>query len=484
MSGSASIWRTVSVHRRAKVLEARWQRLCEVYLPRAPKDSIWRYNKGARRQQPSSGWKLHVSTTILNAPTVLKRIAPMLIARGVSFKAPRSLLEVGKLNSGLDYRYSQIGKIITVYPRTDDEAVFLAQQLHKLTRHFNGPTVPFDLRFADSSNVYYRFGAFEHVELDRNGQQVPAVYASDGSLVPDIREQPKPDWVSDPFVAHKPRSRSSPPRAVSSIRVIKVLAQRGKGGVYVAIDLGPGSPRLCLLKEGRRHGEITWDGRDGAWRVRNEERVLSHLSSRGVPVPRVHSSFEMGGNYYLVMEHLDGKTLHEKLLFRSRRLAVTQVLDCGIQLAQFIVQMHCAGWAWRDCKPKNIIVTREWRLVPIDFEGAARIRRPDPLRWGTPGFIAPASRDRNVGNGVGDDLYALGSILFLLLTGRVYDSATAFTIKKLRRNVPANLCQLVESLLDIDANKRPTAETARANLTSIFLSWKRQRMALAVGKAA
>ena len=484
MTGSASIWRTVSVHRRAKILEARWQKLCASYLPRAPKDGIWRYSEGSHRQRPSSGWKLHISATILNAPALLKRIAPFLIARGTSFKAPRSLIEVGKLNSGLDYRYSQIGKIITVYPRTDDEAVFLAQQLHKLTRRLNGPPVPFDLRFSDTSNVYYRFGAFEHLELARNGRQVPAVYAPEGGLVPDIREQAKPDWVSDVFETHKPKPRSSKQAAVSSIRVIRVLAQRGKGGVYVAIDLGSGSPRPCLLKEGRRHGEMTWDGRDGAWRVRNENRVLSRLSSCGVPVPRVHSSFEMGGNYYLVMEYLDGATLHEKLLFRARRLAVTQVLDWGIQLAQFIVQMHNAGWAWRDCKPKNIIVTRDGRLVPIDFEGAAPRRRPDHLRWGTPGFTVPASRGRSVGNGEADDLYALGSILFLLLTGRVYDSATALTINKLRRNIPSDLCRLVESLLAIDANTGLSAETAGATLTSILLSSKRERMTLAAGKAA
>ena len=484
MSSGASNWRTVSIHRRAKILEARWQKLCSLYLPRAPKDAIWRYSKGSRRRQPSSGWKLHVSATILNAPAVLKRIAPFLIARGTSFKAPGSLGEVGKLNSGLDYKYSQIGKIITVYPRSDNEAVFLATKLHKLTRHFDGPTVPFDLRFSENSNVYYRFGAFAHLELVRNGRPVPGVYAPGEGLVPDVREQAKPDWVSDIFESHRPKSRASKPTAVPAIRVIKAMVQRGKGGVYAAIDLGAGGPRPCLLKEGRRRGEITWDGRDGAWRVRNEKRVLSRLSSCGVTVPQVHSSFELGGSYYLVMEYLDGETLHEKLLVRSRRLSVSQVLDCGIQLAQFIGQMHNAGWAWRDCKPKNIIVTRDGRLVPIDFEGAAPIRRPDHLRWGTPGFIAPASRDRNVENGMGDDLYALGSILFLLLTGRVYDSTTTPQIKKLRRNVPPGMCRLVESLLAIDANRRPTAEIARATLTSIFLSLKRQRMTLADGKAA
>lgn len=482
MAANDSIWQKASFHRRARVLEARWQKLCALYLPRAPKESIWRYHHPKRHRQRPAGWKLHISATILNAPLVLKRIGPFLTARGVPFKAPRSLMEVGQLNAGLNYNYSQIGKIFTVYPRTDDEAVFLAKRLHTLTCHLPAPSVPFDLRFSDTSNVYYRFGAFEHFELTRNGQQVLAVYSPDGNLIPDVREQPKPDWINDPFEAHKPRSRAGKQEATSSIRVMTVLAQRGKGGVYEAIDFDPHNTRLCLLKEGRKNGELTWDGRDGAWRIRNEKRVLARLSSCGVPVPQVHSSFEIAGNYYLVMEYLDGETLHDNLLRRRRRLSIAQVLDYGIQLATFISQMHKAGWAWRDCKPKNVILTRAGRLVPIDFEGAAPIDRPDPWRWGTPGFTPRQSRGQ-IGNGITDDLYALGSILFLLLTGRVFEPTAPVTIQKLRRNVPPDLCQLVESLLVIEAGKTRAAEAVRASLISIYLKSKRQT-SLANVKAA
>ena len=198
MVANDSLWQTVSFHRRASVLEARWQKLCALYLPRAPQESIWRYYHPKRHRQRPAGWKLHISATILNAPLVLKRIAPFLTTRGIPFKAPRSLMEVGQLNAGLNYNYSQIGKIFTVYPRTDDEAVFLAKRLHKLTCHLPAPSVPFDLRFSDNSNVYYRFGAFEHFELTQNGRQVLAVYAPDGKLIPDIREQPKPDKPTPP----------------------------------------------------------------------------------------------------------------------------------------------------------------------------------------------------------------------------------------------------------------------------------------------
>ena len=472
--------RADSVQQRAKLLEARWRKLCALYLPRAEQDSFWRSNRGCGRQPPPAGWKLHLPATILNAHLVLRRVAPLLIARGVPFKAPGSLVEVGKLNAGLDYGYSQIGKIITVYPRNESEAVTLAQQLHKLTRRLDAPSVPFDIRFSETSNVYYRFGAFQSLDLDRNGQRVSALYAPDGTLVPDVREQPKPNWVaSDPFAKDRRRSRRAKPAAGRSIRVLHALSQRGKGGVYVAVDFSPATPKLCLLKEGRKNGEVGWDGRDGAGRIRNEERVLKRLSASGVSVPKLYASFQKGGNYYLVMEYLDGETLHQALARRRRRLTIMQVLVLATQLAEFISQMHRAGWAWRDCKPKNIIMTRDRRLVPIDFEGAGRVRSRTALLWATRGFTPPRTAHHRASSVMADDAYALGSVLFLLLTGRIFEPAQSLTIQRLRRNVPPGLCDLVQALLDDNPETRPTAAAAMERLSSISLNMRRSSLKIA-----
>src|SRR5215210_1942189 len=126
--------------RTAQRLEQRWQELCERYLPLSAKDSIWRYHRAYSPQEPTQGWKLHVSATVLNACKVLERVAPFLIARSVNFKAPRSLAELMKINSGLYYGYSQIGKFITVYTRTPAEAVSLARALHQMTRRMAAPS--------------------------------------------------------------------------------------------------------------------------------------------------------------------------------------------------------------------------------------------------------------------------------------------------------------------------------------------------------
>jgi hypothetical protein len=471
-----SIWRSHVPDARAGVLEERWQQLCAAYLPLAQKDSIWRYHRAADPKEPACGWKLHVSATILNAPAILKRIAPVLADRSVQFKAARSLVEVNKLNSGLYYSYSQIGKIITVYPRSESEAVSLAQRLDELTWRFKGPSVPFDFRFRRTSNIYYRFGAFRHLEIEEaNGRRTPAISSPTGELVPDSRESGKPDWVRDPFEGQRPISREREDSRGIPFRVLRALVQRGKGGVYQAIDLRTTPPRLCLLKEGRKNGEMTWDGRDGAWRVRNEERVLSQLLAYGVATPEVYSSFELKGNYYLAMKFIDGETLHKLLSRFQRRMPVVRVLSYGVQLATFLSRMHRAGWAWRDCKPKNILVKRQGTLVPIDFEGACPIDKPDPLRWGTSGFVPPESPDGFHRTGADDDLYALGSILYLLLTGRVFDAAQPVAIEKLRPKVPPEVAELVAVLLRPDWDDRPDAQTASAQLESALARMSKKR---------
>jgi serine/threonine protein kinase len=456
--------------------QQKWDDACDRYLPLIDDDSIWRYNRPGNKSDLDQGWKLHVSATILNATEVLTRIAPKLSEHGVQFKAPRSLNEVLKLNGGLHGAYSQVGKIITVYPRHDDEAVQMARILHQLTYRFRAPSVPFDLRFGHTSNIYYRYGAFKKQELKHQGALQPAVMSPNGELVPDVRESPKPDWVSDPFenIGRADQPGKLNDKNVSSFLVVRALVQRGKGGVYQAIDTQSQPPRFCLLKEGRRHGELSWDGRDGAWRVRHEERVLSALSRSGMRVPKVYSRFEVAGNVYLAIEFIEGDSLYTRLIRRQRRLSIESILDFGIQIAGFLEEMHRAGWAWRDCKPSNLLVTANGRLVPIDFEGAEHVDRPDPLPWGTPGFV-PEPRDQNGARGLTDDLFALGSVLFFLTTGHMFDEAQPISIERLRRHVPLELRQLVESLLDINPRKRPSAQNIHNKLKVIFQN--RQRLA-------
>ena len=465
---------SAALFRKFEDLTRRWRELCALYLPVAPKESMWRYSRPSRPGDLQEGWKLHISATVLNAHHVLEKVGPLLVSKGIKFKAPASLVELRRINSGVHYAYSQVGKVFTVYPRTDEEAVSIARLVHRETRRMTAPGVPFDLRYGPTSNVYYRYGAFKDIEMKLpDGRRVPAMRDLQGNLVPDLYgfENAQPEWAVNPFPTRSPRVDTAKiDRPLQTrFRVFRALSQRGKGGVYQAVDLTANPPRLYLLKEGRKGGEVGWDGRDGRWRVKHEERVLRILRAHGVDVPQVYSSFELAGNYYMVSEFVDGESLHSFLLKRKRRLSIGRALNYGLQLSTFITQIHAAGWIWRDCKPTNLILTKHGELRSLDFEGACPIDQPDRMPWITPTFAPPAGIGDGVESAVYDDLFALGTILYLLLSGRLPEGCPLpLAIRRSRRNTPLGVCKLISALLDHDARQRLTAREVAAELTNVL----------------
>jgi hypothetical protein len=458
-----------------KALNKRWTELCLQHLPVRFTESIWRYSRQAVAHDPEQGWKLHVSATILTANEVLEKVAPLLHRDNVLFKAPASLRELSKINSGIYYGYSQVGKFITVYPQTKAEAARLVRQLHQLTKGCPAPAVPFETAYCAGSCIYYRYGAFTFNEMEgTDGSRVLALRDPEGNFVPDRREatNAKPEWVPDLF---PPRDAQRPPKASAqtplktTYRAFGALAQRGKGGVYQAVDFSVEPPRRCVLKEGRRHGEVGLDGRDGFRRIRHEEKVLLSLTTAGIKVPRLYAAFKAEKNYYLALEYIEGDDLNNWLTRKKRRLEVSRALRIAVQLAELIASIHAAGWVWRDCKPGNIIVTKTGELRPLDFEGACSIGRPDPEPWGTPPFAPVKEPDDFCGQTrLPEDLYALGATMYLMLTGQPPDALNLTPIETMRRNVPPEASALIMTLLDADPERRPTASTIAESLKDVL----------------
>jgi hypothetical protein len=451
-------------HRRppARSPHARWAELCRRFLPVTAPGSLWRYSREVSPADPEQGWKLHLPATVLTAGRVLRRVAPLLCERGVLFKAPASLAVLQRLNSGLHYGYSQVGKFITVYPQTSEEAVQLAGRLHELTLGMTAPAVPFDRRYSPDSCVFYRYGTFKSLEAEGpDGETAAAIRDPEGNLVPDVRDAGfKPEWVADPFPGGPARPAPPPAKPTplqTTFKAFRALTQRGRGGVYQALDLSATPPRLCVLKEGRRDGETSWDGRDGAWRVGHEGRVLEALREAGVGVPRLYASFMVEGNRYIAVEFIEGESLHARLSRRQRRLPVADALKLGAELARLVASIHAAGWVWRDCKPGNVVITKSGEMRPLDFEGACPVGRPDPQPWGTPGFMSPEGEEVFRGQSrLPEDLYALGAVVYFLLVG-VPPEASSPLLAKVRRNVPASAARVVGELLSPDPTVRPEA---------------------------
>jgi Protein kinase domain len=378
-------------------------------------DGNWSYSRPVRADDPRQGWKLHVSATILSAAEVFARVEPVLRKSDAFFKVPCRLDLLRSLNSGLA-DFSQIGKFLTVYPRSTDEALALARDLHRATRGLPGPRIPFDARYRKESLVHYRYGAFRPWIDGTSG----FIHPPRGKRYRDKRAPKRaiPRWLEDPFQksqTHKAKMRGL---FLREFLVFKAKAQRGKGGVYDAIHLSVQPVRRVIIKEGRRHGETNWDGRDGYALVRHEAQVLRKLRAAGLPVPTVLREFTQNRNRYLVLERIPGRPLLAAKRVQPPRTSWRRAKRILEQLTPMLSRMHEAGWTWRDCKPSHIFV-HGGAVRFIDFEGACRKDQTELPPWGSPDYIPPRYHGEfSRCAGTLEDDYALGVIAFQFLSGK------------------------------------------------------------------
>jgi eukaryotic-like serine/threonine-protein kinase len=227
---------------------------------------------------------------------------------------------------------------------------------------------------------------------------------------------------------------------------------------------------------------IASDG-DNAHRFQREARTLARLAHEHIV--RVFDFATSDGQSFLVMEHVDGRNLaaatRERLPL-SPADAVAYVHPVALALAY----AHAQGVVHRDLTPSNILVEREsGRVVATDF-GLARVARssgsltaPGAL-LGTPEFWSP---EQALGRDSDEpaDVYALGCILFLLLSGHLPfegEDRLAVGLRRAHEDAPSlrtrlphgpePLVRLVDSLLARDPERRPAASTVAAALAGPF----------------
>jgi serine/threonine protein kinase len=227
--------------------------------------------------------------------------------------------------------------------------------------------------------------------------------------------------VSDGTGAHADAEELEPGTTVGSYRVQSLIASGGGGMVYRAEHTLIG--RSAAVKVLRRH--ISTSG-EAVGRFVREARVVNLIRH-----PNIVDIEEFGqlsdGRRYLVMELLEGPDLSEQLRSRGR-LPVAEVHEILLPLCAALEAAHAAGVVHRDVKASNVSFARVngTRVLKLLDFGIAKLLRPDAeaallstlgTRLGTPCAMAPEQiRGERVDHRV--DIYALGVLVYQLLTGR------------------------------------------------------------------
>ena len=206
---------------------------------------------------------------------------------------------------------------------------------------------------------------------------------------------------------------------VHEFQIVRLLGRGAMGSVYLARDLA--LHRVVALKV------LRWDlaaSTDDCERFRREARTTGQLSHPSI-VP-LHNFGESANLMYMVMRYVPGESLGARIR-RLRRLDPEETRRILADLALTLEYAHREGIVHRDLKPENILleITGESiRPMVADF-GVAMRRSYDPppgeLRrsFGTPHFMSPEQAAGEVDIDGRSDIYSLGVLGYLMLTGQL-----------------------------------------------------------------
>ena len=222
-----------------------------------------------------------------------------------------------------------------------------------------------------------------------------------------------PDWSGadvtimssgDPLVGHVLDGR---------YEILRKLARGGMATVYLASDRR--LTRTVAIKV--MHDSLGGDP-EFVTRFDREARAAARLSH-----PNVVAVFDQGidaGRPYIVMEYVEGCTLRH-LITRESPMSPERALDLLLPVITAVAAAHEAGIIHRDIKPENVLIAERGQIKVADFGLARAVTAHTATATGTligtVSYIAPEL----VTSGKGDtraDVYALGVVLFEMLTGR------------------------------------------------------------------
>ncbi len=176
-------------------------------------------------------------------------------------------------------------------------------------------------------------------------------------------------------------------------------------------------------------------------RFRNEARSAGSLNNPNVVQIYDFGTDAEGGDQYIVMQLVDGKDL-SAVLREQGALPVDQAVAIGASVADALAAAHQVGLIHRDVKPANILITASGRTLVTDFGISRAITDASTTMTGTTiGSVHYFSPEQAAGEELGppSDIYALGIVMYEMLTGRrpfEGDSAAGVALKRLNEPPP------------------------------------------------
>jgi beta-lactam-binding protein with PASTA domain/serine/threonine protein kinase len=230
-------------------------------------------------------------------------------------------------------------------------------------------------------------------------------------------------------------------------RVISRVGSGGMAEVYCAEDIQLGRRVAVKLL----HERFAQD-EEFVERFRREASSAASLSHANIV--SVYDRGEWAGTYYIAMEYLDGRSL-DSIVREEAPLSPERAIEITEQVLRAARFAHRRGVVHRDLKPHNVLIDDEGRIKVTDFgiarAGASEITQTGSI-MGTARYLSP---EQAQGQAVSprSDLYAVGIMLYELLTGTVPfegDSVVAIALRHLSEppRAPSTFVPTISASLD------------------------------------
>ncbi len=295
----------------------------------------------------------------------------------------------------------------------------------------------------------------------------------DGSMEQGARPEPSTSIAPQPndCPAVEVMQRELPPgEIVGRYRIVRLLGRGGMGSVYYAERADDQYQQSVALKVVEWCPAVS----DLAGRFRSERQILARLSH--VNIARLLDGGQMqDGTPYLVMEHVAGTRIdyycRERRLSTQAKLRLMQQVCASVQYAHQNLVIH------RDLKPSNILVTEDGTAKLLDF-GIAKLLSPvagaivsttqQVDRVLTPDHASP---EQLLGQPVGtmSDIYALGVLLYELLSGKRPFEFANLSLSEITRIVGLTSPAPPSARVTQAANRRGLSAELRGDLDNIVL---------------